>query len=546
MPQAVECATLPGMNGSAAEINAFAVAASPVEVSQDAALLVRWERTTLPEAQGIAAIARPRDTGEVQRLVRAAGQHGVALYPVSRGKNWGYGDATPSRAGSVVVDLSGMDGIREINAELGYAVVEPGVTQGQLVAAVAQQAPGFWVDCTGAGPEASVLGNAVERGFGHTPYGDHVRTSCGMECVLADGTLLRTGTSHFAGAHAGPVYPYGAGPYIDGLFTQSNLAIVTALTVWLCPRPEAFRFFYIKVERDDALHDLLEALRPLRLQGILNSAVHIGNDLRVISGQRAYPHVRAKGARPLPPELRVALRQEARLGAWSGTGSLTGTGPQVRAAAARLKRALRGIGTVLTLSDGQLRLARSVSNLLGPLGVARGLGKLLDDLEPHVGLLQGRPTNLPQRGALWGVDRDNDDPGDPLDAHAGLIWVAPVLPLSGKHAVSVRGIAEPIFTRHGFDFMVTFTLLNERSMVAVMNVSFDRRVPEQNARAERCYQEVLSALLDAGYPPYRASLCGMQALRREGDTFWETTAKIKTALDPQGILAPGRYIPPGD
>lgn len=527
-----------------ADIDSFAGELTEVAVWRDAATLARWERTTLPEAHGIAAVVRPLSVEQVQRVVRAAGTHGATLYPVSRGKNWGYGDATPSVPGSVVVDLSGMDRVREINTELGYAIVEPGVTQGQLVEAVAERTQDFWVDCTGAGPEASVLGNALERGFGHTPYGDHVRTSCGMECVLADGKVLRTGASHFPGAHAGPVYPYGAGPYIDGIFTQSNLAIVTALTVWLCPRPEAFRFFYIKVERDDALPELLDALRPLRLQGILNSAVHIGNDLRVISGQRRYPHDRAGGTRPLPPAVRDALRSEARLGAWSATGSLTGTGPQVRAAAARLKRALRGIGTVLTLSNGQLALARGLTNILTPLGLARGLGKLLDDLEPHVGLLQGRPTDLPQRGALWGVNRDSDAPADPLEANAGLIWVAPVLPLSGNHAVAVRRIAEPLFEKHGFDFMVTFTLLNERSMVAVMNIAFDRAVQEQNKRALHCYHELLETLLDAGYPPYRVSLAGMKLLWREDDAFWEAATRIKAALDPKGILAPGRYIPP--
>ena len=532
------------MSQPAPDMAAFAARIAQVPLACDAETLARWGRTTLPSAHAPLGVARPTSVEQVQVLLKAAGETGVSLYPISRGKNWGYGDATPSSAASVVVDLSGMDRIREINAELGYAIVEPGVTQGQLVAAVAKDAPGYWVDCTGAGPDASVLGNALERGFGHTPYADHLRTSCGMECVLADGTVLHTGASHFAGAHAGPVYPYGTGPYMDGLFTQSNLAIVTAITVWLCPKPEAFRFFYIKVQREDALPDLIDALRPLRLQGILNSSVHIGDDLRVISGQRRYPHERAGGQRPLPQGLRAELQREAGLGAWAATGSLTGTGPQVRAAATRLKRALRGVGRVVTVSDTQLTLARRIANVLAPLGLGRGLAKLLDDLEPHVKLLQGFPTSLPLRGATWGVNRNSDDPIDPLELNAGLIWVAPVLPLRGRDAVAVRAIAQPVLSRHGFDFLVTFTLLNERSMVAVMNISYDRSKPGESDRASACYEEVLNALLDAGYPPYRVSLHGMPLLWREGDTFWNTAAKIKAALDPQGIIAPGRYIPP--
>lgn len=532
----------PEPSASSDAIELFRRHAGAVAVSLDAATLAHWGRSTAPHSAQPGAVAQPRNTAEVVQLVQAASEAGVSLYPVSRGKNWGYGDATPTTDGSVIVDLSGMNRVLELNAKQGYAVVEPGVTQGQLAALVAQDAPDFWVDCTGAGPDASVLGNALERGFGHTPYGDHVRTMCNMECVLADGTVMRTGMGHYAGAHAAPVYPYGVGPFLDGMFTQSNLAIVTAMTVWLCPKPEAFRFFYIKVERDDALPELIEALRPMRLQGILNSAVHIGNDLRVMSGQRRYPHERAQGVRPLPVALREALRQEARIGAWSVSGSLTGTAPQVKAAAARLKRAVGPLGRVLVVGDRQLALARQLARMLAPLGIGSGLRRLLDDLEPHVGLLKGAPTSLPLRGALWGVDRDNDDPMDPLEVGAGLIWLAPVLPIDGAHAAAVRAISEPLLAKHGFDFMITFTLLNERAMVAVMNIAYDQSNPTQGARAEACYQETVSALMCAGYPPYRASIGGMPMLWQDGDAFWETARKIKHSLDPQGILAPGRYI----
>jgi len=91
------------------DLEAFAHGLGPVEFLRDAATIARWERTTLPEAHHIAGVARPRNTEEVQQVVRAAGAAGVTIYHVSRGKNWGYGDATPSHPGSVIVDLSGMD-----------------------------------------------------------------------------------------------------------------------------------------------------------------------------------------------------------------------------------------------------------------------------------------------------------------------------------------------------------------------------------------------------------------------------------------------------
>jgi 4-cresol dehydrogenase (hydroxylating) flavoprotein subunit len=98
-------------------------------VLRDRDVLRRYGRTTLPDAP---AVLLPRSTEQVVLAVRMASARQVPLYPISRGKNWGWGDACPVTPGQVVLDLSRMDRIVEIDAELGYAVIQPGVTQGQL------------------------------------------------------------------------------------------------------------------------------------------------------------------------------------------------------------------------------------------------------------------------------------------------------------------------------------------------------------------------------------------------------------------------------
>lgn len=118
------------------------------------------------------AVLRPLSHGEVVAVVRSAAEFGIPLYPLSTGRNWGYGDANPSGAGQVIVDLGGMNRILELNGELAYAVIEPGVTQAQLAGRLAEQQLPLWMDCTGAGPDTSLVGNILERGFGHTPYGN--------------------------------------------------------------------------------------------------------------------------------------------------------------------------------------------------------------------------------------------------------------------------------------------------------------------------------------------------------------------------------------
>ncbi|HPO12589.1 MAG TPA: FAD-binding oxidoreductase [Candidatus Hydrogenedentes bacterium] len=512
-------------------------------VSVDTPVVERYARTTQPHGTTPRGVLYPRSVEEVQAVVRIAARHETPLYPISCGKNWGYGDACAPRDGAMIVDLRRMDRILEINPELGYAVIEPGVTQQQLYERVRVEAPGFWMDSTGAGPHASIVGNVLERGFGHTPYGDHVRTSCGMEIVLADGRVLNTGFGHFQESRAARVYPYGVGPVLDGLFTQSNLGIVTKLCVWLYPAPEAFRLFFIKVDREEQVYPLMEALRPLRMRGILNSAVHIGNDLRVITSLRRYPWDATGGKTPLPESVRESLRRETGLGAWNASGALMGTRSQVRGAVRELKKAVGPLGKLVFVDDRKLAWGKRAVMLLNKFGLGRVLAKQLEALEPNYGLLKGIPTDAPLLGAQWRLRTTGPVPLDPLEAGCGLIWFSPVLPMRAEDVKRLLECVTPLFYARGFDLPVTFTLLNERSMVAILNLAFDKSVPEDIEQASACYQEVTTALKEAGYPPYRLTPEGMPLWTDPGDSFWYAAQKIKSALDPQNILAPGRYVP---
>ena len=507
----------------------------------------RYARTTAPRGTRPCAVLYPSSTDEVQEIVRIAARHGVVVYPVSRGRNWGYGDACAPTEAAAIVDLGRMNRVVEINATLGYAVVEPGVTQRQLFDAVHRDAPDFWLDCSAAGPEGSVVGNALDRGFGHTPYGDHVRTTCGLEVVLPDGRLVRTGFGHFEGARTAHAYPYGVGPILDGLFMQSNLGIVTRMGVWLYPKPEAFCFFHVGVKEESQVGVLVDALRPLRMKGLLNSAVHIGNDLRVLSSMVPYPWDACGGKPPLGRDTRHKLRTSAGLGAWNVSGSLAGPAAQVRAASRALRGAMRGIGKVTFVGDRKLRWGRRAVNALQRVGLGGVPARQLEALEPNYGLLKGEPAVAPLAGAHWRVrDMGAPKPVDPLDTHAGLLWMSPVLPLNGGDVHRLLDAVEPLFHDEGFDLLATFTMLNERAMVGILNLAFDQRLEEEAAAADRCYKAVLAQVLALGYPPYRTAPCGMPQLRVEGDTFWELTRDIKRALDPKDILARGRYVPPLD
>lgn len=532
---------IPGVTGFVEQLRAALGAAN---VADDEETLDKYGRTTFDHAPRPGVVVWPGSTGDVQAAVRIAGEHGVVVYPISRGKNWGYGDACAPTAGAAILDLSRMNRILEVNVELGYALIEAGVSQQQLHDYLREHKIPLWLDCTGAGGDSSLVGNTLDHGFGHTRYGDHFLTACGMEIVLADGRVLNTGYGHYANARTCCVYPYGAGPYIDGLFCQSNYGIVTRIAVWLMPEPEAFCFFFIKLESDEKLPVLIDRLRELRMAGLLQSAVHIGNDLRVLSGAGRYPWEAAGGKTPLPDDVRARLRRDSGIGAWNAAGSVTGTAGHVRASRAALRKAGRGVGKLVFVDDRKLALGEFAAKCLGRLGLGGRMRRQLESLKPNYGLLKGIPTDEPLLGAQWRLRRPPEGVCDPLEAGCGLMWVSPVLPATGHDAADFLDVIRPIYGKYGFETLVTFTLITERAVIAITNVAFDKAEAEETARAKACYEELMDAIMCTGYYPYRVSLAGMHKLRDKNDTFWQVAEDIKRALDPEDIISRGRYVPP--
>jgi 4-cresol dehydrogenase (hydroxylating) len=138
------------------------------------------------------AVVQPETVEQVQAVVRIANEHRVPLWTFSQGRNNAYGGPAPRVKGSVLVSLRRMNRVLEVNEELAYALVEPGVRFFDIHEAL--QGKRLWSSMPDLG-WGSLVGNTLDHGFGYTPYGDHVATQCGMEVVLANGDVLRTGSS---------------------------------------------------------------------------------------------------------------------------------------------------------------------------------------------------------------------------------------------------------------------------------------------------------------------------------------------------------------
>jgi len=158
------------------------------------------------------AVVMPTSVEEVQEVVRIANATGVPLWTHSQGRNNGYGGPAPRVRGSIVVSLRNMNRVLEINEDLGYAVVEPGVRWFDLYEAIQAQGADLMVSIADIG-WGSVIGNTLEHGATYLPYGLDFQAQCGMEVVLPDGDLLRTGMGAMEGNRA-----WNPG----GLFLQSR------------------------------------------------------------------------------------------------------------------------------------------------------------------------------------------------------------------------------------------------------------------------------------------------------------------------------------
>ena len=179
----------------------------------------------------------PESVEEVQAIVRIANRHHLPLWPVARGRNLGYGGAAPVMAGSAIIDMTRMNRILDVDTHYAHTTIEPGVGFYQMHEHLTANKIPLWMSTPGNG-WGSILGNALERGIGYTPYGDNTSKLCGLEVVLPTGEIVRTGMGAMAGNKTWAHYPYGFGPGWDQMFVQSNLGVVTKANMWLMPEPE--------------------------------------------------------------------------------------------------------------------------------------------------------------------------------------------------------------------------------------------------------------------------------------------------------------------
>lgn len=454
------------------------------------------------------AVVAPDGVEQIQKILKVANAYKIPLWTISAGRNLAYGGPAPRETGHVVLDLKRMNRILEVNEKFGYALLEPGVTYFDLYRYLKKRGHKLWIDCPAPG-WGSVVGNALEHGVGYTPYGEHFMMSCGMEVVLANGEVVRTGMGALPKNNTWQLFKWGYGPYVDGLFTQSNMGIVTKMGIWLMPEPPGATPFMITFQKEDDLYEITERLRPLKVNMIIPNGAVTAHAIWEASVQVTRSQY-YDGDGPMPDRHLKRMIDDLKIGMWNFYGAVYGPPPVMEANLSVIKDAFLSIpGSKFYLDTDR-----------------PGDGALKYRSE----LMRGIP-NMTEFGTVnWRGG------GAHLD-------FSPISPTTGEDAMKQYRMIKRRVHEYGFDYMGEFAV-GWREMHHIVFILFDRDDEEEKKKAMTLFDVLVREAAAAGYGEYRTHLAFMDQI---ADTYnwnnralWRLHETIKDALDPNGILSPGK------
>lgn len=190
------------------------------------------------EAELPEVIVRPSNTEEVSKILVVANENLSPITPAAGGLSGGF--ALPTiQPGGILMDLTRMNKMT-VDTENRVMVVEPGVRCGDAWRIFKKRWPDWAPPIPdGAPPGATILGDAIERGFSLVTgrYGPQADMIIGLEIVLPSGETFRTGSWALDDAKA--FYRWGVGPNPDGLFlgSQGSMGIITKVAIKIVPHP---------------------------------------------------------------------------------------------------------------------------------------------------------------------------------------------------------------------------------------------------------------------------------------------------------------------
>jgi FAD/FMN-containing dehydrogenase len=427
-------------------------------------------------------VVRPKTADEIRALLVLARERSIPVTPVVAGYNVA-GLAIP-RQGGVVLDLTRMDAIVELDHEAMYVVIEPGVTFAQLKAFLDVEAPELVYTYPFAPPFTSVMMNALLDGLNNLsmPHGAMGKWVNGLEAVLADGEVVRTGS----GGVVDRWFSRAPVPDFSGLFvsTQGTTGIVTRIALQLQPKPQHRRRWLAFAEDLESAYGVMRAL--------------------------------------------------ARTGSFDDCGLMTWpAAKQLFGATRDLQKADDEPFAYLMIditgaSEGELEARVDLGKrLLAEHGIEQRFdADEVARLVPALVKMADLPTSL---------DFLLDFPG------GGLTWVGSYGP--GDRWVEGAHAGLELLTEHGFPpFLVARPMDRGHFYVLRFVANFDKGDPDEVERVRTVMGKLADVVLDHDYVPYKPSADAVhRILDRAHPGFVRMLERVRDAFDPDRRMNPGRW-----
>jgi 4-cresol dehydrogenase (hydroxylating) len=474
-----------------------------------------------PDEIVASAAVAPDGVEHVQSVVRIANRYKIPIYPISTGRNLGYGGSAPVLSGSVVLDLKRMNRILEVNERNAYALVEPGVSYFDLYRHIQEKGLKLWLDVPDPG-WGSLVGNSLDHGAGYTPlpFRDHFESHCGMEVVLANGELLRTGMGAVPKAQTWQQFKYGLGPYVDGLFSQSNFGVVTKMGFWLMPQPEAYRVATVWVPKYNDIIPFVDIMARLMNSGTINC--HIWIESPAYNGPPD-PAREALLAKPDggSPEEWDRYAQDRKIKFWGCPFSFYGLSKVIDAQWEHVKEQFSAIPGA-AFEEGESFRFPLTPEQIERVGERSKLG-------------------IPSLGVFSMGARSTVNP-TPNNGH---LWLASVIPMTGEAVLE----AQRVFTKAFREWGVTPSVglpqsYHWRTFVLLYGFPITDDI-ETNKKNRATFDRMLRLAADHGWGEYRTHTAFMDtavsAYSFNDHALLRFHERLKDAVDPNGILSAGRY-----
>jgi len=442
------------------------------------------------------AILNPKTINEVQQIVHQANQYFWPIYPISKGKNYGFGSATSTKEQSSILDLSALCIIDQYDANTGTVRIQPGVTFSQLASFLQEHGDQWQASITGGPVEGSVLGNALERGDGVGLCGDRERSIFNLRVVLGTGEIISTGHESY-GFKDINWHESACGPGIKELFIQSNLGVVCQATLQLQPKHQHCLRATYPLHAPQDWHMFISNIKQLVDEQILHPRnVTIWNQAKQLARQNQ---------RIFTPK---DLLEPSSLIQYTGSVVIPSQNEDI--AQAKLK-VVKYILTDTKFSFVHYKRKNA-----------------------------GIPSDKNLKSLYW--EKQENLCKDPDKDGCGALWICPTVMFQSKTLLLALSILEKTAIKHGFHPNVGLQLVSRNACHAFLLLNYDKEVAGAMDHAMRCQNDVIQELDKNEIPQVRLGVNSMDWVDHASPNYKELLLSIKKVCDPNMIISPGRYI----